>query len=232
MSLKLAAVEYDAEEPMVVAGFWAELLGRAVVDGVNGVHVPGDDTQVGLRFVAAAQEPAPRRLHLHLTSSSNEDQRRTVATVLRLGGSRLGTKPFPVGRYIVLKDPGGNQICVIEPDNTFLAGCGPLGEVACDGNRDTGLFWRDALGWPLVWDRDQETAIQSPLGGTKLAWGGPPVAPKSGRNPQRFHLVATDVAAEVERLVALGASVIGDQSGTVELADPDGNEFLVSPHST
>src|SRR6188768_3567185 len=110
MSLKLAAVEYDAEEPMVVAGFWAEILGRAVVDGVNGVHVPGDHTQVGLRFVAAAQEPAPPRLHLHLTSSSNEDQRRTVATVLRLGGSRLGTKPFPVGRYIVLKDPGGNQI--------------------------------------------------------------------------------------------------------------------------
>ena len=27
------------------------------------------------------------------------------------------------------------------------------------------------MGWPLVWDQDEETAIQSPLGGTKIAWG-------------------------------------------------------------
>lgn len=62
------------------------------------------------------------------------------------------------------------------PANIFLAGCGFLGEVSCDGTREVGLFWRDALGWPLVWDQDEETAAQSPRGGTKVSWGGSPVA--------------------------------------------------------
>ena len=96
-------------------------------------------------------------------------------------------------------------------------------------HRDVGLFWAEALGWSLVWDRDDETAIQSPHGGTKVAWGGPPVAPKRGRNRQRFDLTADDVEAEVERLVALGATRLGDRDAGVELADPDGDEFGVRP---
>ena len=66
---------------------------------------------------------------------------------------------------------------MIEPGNSFLAGCGFLGELACDGSRDVGLFWSEALGWRLVWDHDQETAIQSEAGGTKIAWGRPARAP-------------------------------------------------------
>ena len=128
---------------------------------------------------------------------------------------------------MVLADPGGNEFCVIGPGNRFLAGCGRLGEVSCDGSRDVGFFWRDALAWPLVWDQDQETAVQSPAGGTKLSWGGPPVAPKNGPNRQRFDLAAADVPAEVQRLVDLGATRLGERDGVAELADPDGNEFVV-----
>jgi len=83
----------------------------------------------------------------------------------------------------------------------------------------------------LVWDEDQETAVQSSHGGTKVAWGGPPVAPKHGRNRQRFDLTLADgdMAAEVDRLVALGATRLGRTAdGTVELADPDGNEFCLA----
>jgi len=70
---------------------------------------------------------------------------------------------------------------VIEPGNAYLAGCGFLGELTCDGTREVGLFWSKVLGWPGVWDQDEETAIQSPRGGTKVAWAGPPVAPKRSR---------------------------------------------------
>ena len=70
----------------------------------------------------------------------------------------------------MLADPAGNELCVIEPGNNFLAGTGRLGEVTCDGTRTVGLFWRDALAWPLVWDHRLQTAIQSPLGGTKISW--------------------------------------------------------------
>lgn len=116
-------------------------------------------------------------------------------------------------------------MCVIEPQNKFLAGTGPLGEVTCDGTRDVGLFWRDALDWLLVWDQHEETAVQSPLGGTKISWGGPPVAPRYGRNRQRLDLVTADLSTEVERLMSLGATRLTDLADGIELADPDGNEF-------
>ena len=129
----------------------------------------------------------------------------------------------------MLADPGGNEFCVIGPGNNFLAGCGLLGEVSCDGTREVGLFWRDALGWPLVWDQDGETAVQSPEGGTKVSWGGPPVAPEARAKPAALRPRGADVSAEVRRLDALGATRLGERDGTVELADPDGNEFLVLP---
>jgi hypothetical protein len=200
-------VTFDAHDAARVAGFWAGLLEREVVEDVGGVLLPGDDAQLSLRFVASDTEKAgPNRLHLHLTSASLFDQQGTVAKALELGGAHLDVGQLPEEGHIVLADPEGNEFCVIEPGNDFLAGCGFLGEVACDGTREVGVFWSEALRWPLVWDQDEETAIQSPHGGTKVAWGGPPVAPKETRNRQRFELTAGDLAAEVERLLALGAT--------------------------
>jgi Glyoxalase-like domain len=231
MPARLLTLTFDAYDPARLAEFWAGLLGReVVVQEPGGALLPGDDVQVGLRFVAADTEKIGRnRVHLHLTSATTDDQPRTVAAALELGATHLDVGQLPEEEHVVLADPEGNELCVIEAGNNFLAGCGFLGELACDGTRDVGLFWAEALGWSLVWDQDDETAIQSPHGGTKVAWGGPPVAPKRGRNRQRFDLTADDVAAEVERLVALGATRLGDRDAGVELADPDGNEFGVRP---
>jgi hypothetical protein len=64
----------------------------------------------------------------------------------------------------------------------------------------------------------------------KITWGGPPVEPKHGKN--RLHLdlappAGEDQQAEVERLVALGATRVDIGQGDVDwvvMADPDGNE--------
>lgn len=163
MHLRLVAVTLDALDPHELATFWGTLLGREVAPGPSGLLLPGDQEQVGLRFVEASSEKSgPSRLHLHLTTASLDDQQRTVAKVLSLGGVHIDVGQLPDEDHVVLADPGGNEFCVIGPGNNFLAGCGRLGEVACDGRRKVGLFWRDALGWPLVWDQDQETAVQSP----------------------------------------------------------------------
>jgi glyoxalase superfamily protein len=223
VSLRLEAVAFDVADPAAVAAFWAGLLDREVVPDARGAFVPGDETQVGLRFVASDTEQlGPRRLHLHLTSSSIEQQQRTVETALRLGGRRIDVGPED--RHVALADPGGNELCVIEPGNKYLAGTGYLGEVTCDGTRQVGLFWRDVLGWPLVWDQNEQTAVQSPLGGTKIswdAWGGRTY--QSSR--QCFDLVTADPTGEANRLVSLGATRLRDLSDGVELADPDSNEF-------
>lgn len=171
-------------------------------------------------------------MHLHLTSTEGRAQEQLVARALDLGARHLDVGQRPEEGHVVLADVEGYEFCVIEPRNAYLEGCGPLGELACDGTRAVGVFWRDALDWPLVWDQDEETAIQSPAGGTKVAWGGPPVPAKTGRSPQRFELapVAADAGAEIDRLLALGARRLGSTpSGAVELADPDGNEFCVVP---
>ncbi|MEO5662320.1 MAG: VOC family protein [Nocardioides sp.] len=212
------ALTIDAHDPARLADFWAGIL-----------PLPGPDTQVGLRFAQSdGQRVGPNRVHLHVTSTSLEDQEATVAAALQLGGSHLDVGQLPEEGHIVLADPEGNEFCVIEPGSSFLAGCGRLGELACDGTRAVGLFWAEALGWPLVWDENEETAIQSPYGGTKVAWGGPPVAPKRGRNRQRFDLTVIDgdLAVEADQLVGLGATWLDEAAdGAVELADPDGNEF-------
>jgi hypothetical protein len=230
MTSRRLVVAFDARDPARLAQFWAGVLGRVVQDADSAL-LPGGETQLSLRFVPGfAEKMGPNRMHVHLTSTDLADQQHTVATALRLGARHIDVGQLPEEGHVVLADLEGNEFCVIEPGNTFLAGCGFLGELACDGRREVGLFWSAALGWPLVWDQDQETAIQSPHGGTKIAWGGPPVAQKVGRNRQRFDLVTVDgeQSAEVDRLVSLGATRLeAAEDDPVALADPDGNEFCL-----
>lgn len=102
-----------------------------------------------------------------------------------------------------------------------------------DGSRAKGCFWSEVLGWPLVWDQDEETAIRSPHGGPKLTWGGPPVKARTGKERWHFDLApaaGTDFATELDRLLALGAEKVDIGQGDVPwevLADPDGHEFCL-----
>ncbi|MEH1164108.1 VOC family protein [Micromonospora sp. CPCC 205539] len=231
MRSRLLAVTFEAHDPARPAQFWAALLGREVIEDATGALLPGDDAQLGLRFVPGrAGQLGADNMHLHLTSADLDEQQHTVAMALKLGGRHLDVGQRPEDEHVVLADPAGYSFCVIEPGNAYLDGCGVLGELTCDGTREVGVFWSNVLGWPLVWDQDEETAIQSPRGGTKVAWSGEPVAPREESNQQRFDLVsaAGDQQAAVDELISLGATRLGiGKDGAVLLADPDGNEFCV-----
>ncbi|MEV6443153.1 VOC family protein [Amycolatopsis sp. NPDC051716] len=232
MPSRLLAVTFEADNPAEPARFWAGLLGREVIKDTDGLLLPGTETQLGLRFVPGrAGQPGANRMHLHLTSADLDDQRRTVATAIRLGGRHVDVGQRPEEAHVVLADPAGYEFCVIEPGNGYLAGCGPLGELTCAGTRQAGLFWSEALGRPLVWDRGEQTAIQSPRGGTKIAWDTWESTPEAP-NRQRFELLPADgdQQAAVDALISLGAARLDARDdGTVVLADPDGNEFCVLP---
>ena len=134
----------------------------------------------------------------------------------------------------MLADPEGNEFCVIEAGNNFLADTAFIGAINCDGiaegrlllERGAGLAARLGPGRgdrdPVAgrWFEDRRGAVRR--------W-----TPKIGKN--RLHLDIAppadgDQQAEVDRLVALGATRIdigqGDVSWVV-MADPDGNEFCV-----
>ena len=233
MPSRLLAVTFDAHDPARLARFWAAMLGRSVLESRGGALLPGTSTQLGLGFAPTRiPKVGPNRMHLHLTSSSDAGQQETVAKAVELGARHLDVGQRPEEGHVVLADPGGNEFCVIPPGSSFLADCGFLGELACDGSREVGLFWSAALGWPLVWDQDEETAIQSPEGGTKIGWGGPPMSARVQTTTQRFDLVPTegDPGSEAERLFSLGATRLGAGTGggdPLVLADPDGTEFRV-----
>jgi hypothetical protein len=228
---RLIALSVDAVDPIGLARFWAGVLGWEPLD--DQTLAPIDDTGFRLRFLPT-EEPkvSQNRVHFDLTSASLEDQQRTVARALGLGGRHVDVGQLPEEGHVVLGDPEGNEFCVLEPGNSFLADCGFLGALACDGSQAVGYFWSEALGWPLVWDQDQETAIRSPHGGPKITWGGPPLMPRVGKDRLRFDVAPVDgeQRAEVERLISLGATRIdAGRDGSVVMADPDGNEFRVLP---
>ncbi len=239
MTSHLYAISVDAEAPLRLARFWAELLGREVVDDpYEGVALRPDSTAgLRIRFLPTATPKAGQnRIHLDLTSASPDAQRETVARAIGLGGRHVDIGQGTEEGHVVLADREGNEFCVIEAGNSFLAGCGSIGAVNCDGTQAVGYFWSAALGWPLVWDQDQETAIQSPRGGAKVTWSGPPLMPRHGRD--RVHLDLAPPAdgereAEIDRLLSLGATRVDAGRHTADdvvLADPDGNEFcLLTP---
>ncbi|WP_184189238.1 VOC family protein [Micromonospora parathelypteridis] len=235
MTSHLFAISFDASEPLRLAQFWSGLLGREMVDDPHGgvLLPPTNDTGFHVRF-APSQQPkvVQNRMHFDLTSSSLEDQQQTVARALELGARHIDIGQDPEDDHFVMADPEGNEFDVIGPGNNFLAGCGFIGALACDGSQKVGYFWSEALGWPLVWDEGEETAIQSPNGGTKISWGGPPYMPNGGRDRVRFDLTAgadVDPQVEVDRLLSLGATRVDTDrdaaAGRLVLADPDGVEF-------
>ncbi|MFV2113798.1 VOC family protein [Micromonospora sp. LOL_025] len=238
MTCHLFALSLDANQPPRLARFWSGVLGWDMLDDPpDGVALlSGDDTGFRLRFLPTERPKAgPNPMHFDLTSASLEDQQQTVARAVELGARHIDVGQRPEEGHVVLADPGGNEFCVIAPGNNFLADCGFVGALACDGSQEVGYFWSEALGWPLVWDQDQETAIRSPLGGPKITWGGPPLNPKTGKQRLHFDLAPPadgDQQTEVDRLLSLGATRIDigqGEVGWVVMADPDGNEFCVLP---
>lgn len=239
MTSRLISVTFDANDPARLAQFWATALGWDIdqLDEVEIDLLPADDTGFYLAFLPVPHEKSTQnRVHLDLTTTSIEDQISTVDELVARGARHVDIGQSRDEPHVVLADPEGNEFCVLEPTNTFLADCGRLGAVNCDGSRETGYFWSSALGWPLVWDQNEETAIRAPDGtGPMITWSGPPLLAKPGKN--RIHLdiapESIDHVAEAERLFSLGATYRDIGQGDVAwivMADPDDNEFcLLTP---
>lgn len=236
VSCQLIALCIDANDPIPLARFWSGVLGWELTDDPrDGVALlPNDDTGFHIRFLLTREpKTGPNQMHFDLTSTSLEDQRETVARSLELGARHIDIGQRPEELHVVLADPEGNEFCVIDPDNEFLADCGFIGALASEGSQEAGYFWSAALGWPLVWDQDEETAIRSPNGGPKITWGGGPLTPKTGKYRLHFDLAPSghaDQCDEVERLISLGATRVDIGQGDVEwvvMADPDGHEFCL-----
>ncbi|MGW3289006.1 VOC family protein [Streptomyces sp. NPDC001002] len=141
MSSRLFAVSFDGHQPESLAYFWSGVLGlERADDSYDDVALlSGNDSgyRIGFR-PSQTQKTAQNRLHVDLTSSSLEDQQETVARALDLGAQHADVGQGPDASHVVLADPEGNEFCVLEPGNGFLADCSFIGGLACAGSQAVG----------------------------------------------------------------------------------------------
>ncbi|MGH2750647.1 MAG: VOC family protein [Actinomycetota bacterium] len=102
----------------------------------------------------------------------------------------------------------------------------------CSEPARVGEFWSQVLGYDVVQKTDDYFWIEPSIGGaTPLLFIKVPEA-KQQKNRVHLDIETNDRAAEVDRLIELGASIVDigtpkDASWTV-MADPEGNEFCVA----
>ena len=232
-AVELTGIRFDARDADLIATFWAQILDWRLQPAPGGAiavlpTVPGSYPLL----IDSADTPkrGQNRIHFDLTTTSAQAMQELIAQALDLGASHADVGQAADVSHGVLADPEGNEFCVIEPESWFLADTGAIGAINCDGSQAVGYFWSEVLQWPLVWDQDEETAIQAPIGGSKITWSGPPLMPRIGRDRLRFELTALDpLPRDIADLAAKGATIgIGPRSGQqVVMLDPDGNEFHV-----
>jgi hypothetical protein len=233
----LDSLVVDADDPRALARWWADALGWVVAaetpDEVA-VEPPPDGPGVPLVFGSVTEPKVVKnRLHSDLRSASTDHQAAQVARLLD-----MGARPAEIGQgdvpWVVLADPEGNELCVLDPRDEY-ANTGAVAAIVVDSADPATLaqFWTHATGWPLARSGDDWSSLRAPSG------SGPYLEfirvddPKQTKN--RVHLdlapsLTEDHAAAVAHLQSLGATPadIGQHDVPwVVLADPEGNEFCV-----
>jgi hypothetical protein len=109
-------------------------------------------------------------------------------------------------------------------------------DIDCADPIALGRWWAEALGWRVTQETLDETVVEPPADSPDdgvvpdLVFGKVPET-KSTKNRLHLDLRPADQSAEVQRLMAMGASEAdvgqGDDVSWVVLADPEGNEFCV-----
>ncbi len=173
-------------------------------------------------------------MHVNPATTSAAHQAELVARL-----KNLGAAPADVGQgdvpWTVLADPEGNVFCVLEPREIYRD-TGPIAAVVvdCADPRAMAHFWGEAMDWTVHEVTDDQALLRSAKGvGPYLKLLRTPDA-KTVKNRVHLDLLVGPEAcdAEVERLVALGATVVGVHDGQegrwTLLVDPEGNEIDVS----
>jgi hypothetical protein len=226
--IRLERLSFACADPERLGEFWAAVL--------------GDETPLAFR---AAAKTLTIEAPIHLDVNTPEPDAE-LDRLLGLGARLVMRKQVQIGpieeAWSVLRDPEGNGFCLQGPDprsdRTYLGNV----TFSCAQPVRLGEFWREALGYG-------ETDFPEELWQQLLDAGVDPAEYEAyadavhpeGRRPRllfqrrqktpapepalRLELVADAVEAEAERLVSLGAERLADG----ELADPEGNRFLLGP---
>jgi predicted enzyme related to lactoylglutathione lyase len=118
MSLRMQAIDIDANDPHALASFWQELLGwrrtyeeddEVVLEPPTGS--PEDGVAPDLLFLKVPEgKQGKNRLHLDLRP---DDRDAEVSRALALGATKVDVGQGPDVTWVVLADPEGNEFCIL-----------------------------------------------------------------------------------------------------------------------
>ncbi len=246
--LRLSHITFACDDPQRVCEFWAELLDYRSERGDDDWFARGEGPE--LRFDTLPKSPTIEvPIHLDVNVPDREAE---VERLLELGARLVTTKTQEIGelreQWTIMRDPEGNGFCVQGPDprrphpylgNVTFSSAEP---------RRLGAFWSEALGWPeqiapddfmqMLWDAGLDRAEYEAYYASLNPDGSRPRLLFQRREKSRpesypLHLdfLAEDRRAEIDRLTALGATVVetktaGDRTWAV-MRDPEGNPFCL-----
>jgi predicted enzyme related to lactoylglutathione lyase len=126
MDIRIQCVVVDAHDCELVARFWSNVLGWRITyetDQEWVIEPPEGSAEVDVApdilFVKVPDEKTVKnRLHFDLRP---KDQDVEVRRILDLGATRVDIGQSDVG-WVVLRDPEGNEFCVLQPLPTSNAG--------------------------------------------------------------------------------------------------------------
>jgi len=239
--MRLENLVVDALDPQRLGRFWqAALDGEPLTDepGIFETRVAfGDGPFLDLCFQPVPDPPsAPPRLHLDLRGGDRQAE--VVERLLELGARHLDIGQGAVP-WVVLADPEGNPVCVMEPRAAY-AGTGPVAALpldSADPDRDVAL-WTWLTGWTEV-EGVAPHSLRHPSRRGPLLELVPEVAVK-GQAKNRLHLDLRLEAGEDPDEVAAGIAERGGRPLETDwgelpwrsYTDASGNEFCVLPASS
>ena len=108
----IAVLAVDCREPAELAGWWSRLLGGEVEvdeDGDATLRTPGG---LPIDFLRVPDSRAVKnRLHLDLRSTDLEEATRQAEAL----GATRADDIYDGGRWQVMRDPEGNEFCLLRP---------------------------------------------------------------------------------------------------------------------
>ncbi|HET7475375.1 MAG TPA: VOC family protein [Dermatophilaceae bacterium] len=117
MVMTVENLAFDAEDPRRLAAFWAEVIGHPVDEGASPYFAtigkrPNDLRPAWLFIKVPEAKTAKNRLHLDLRAS---DVPADLATLSRLGATKLGEYDEWGSQWVSFEDPEGNVFDVATP---------------------------------------------------------------------------------------------------------------------
>lgn len=110
---QFSSLAIDANNPERLAGFWAAMLGGTIaLDDDSDARVTAP-TGPRLDFLRVPEpKTAKGRLHLDVWA---EDVEAATLSAIELGATRADDV-YDGGRWQVLRDPEGNEFCILPPE--------------------------------------------------------------------------------------------------------------------